>query len=74
MERFNCEGWLKLVVDLVKNETQVTLTHYHHAEYVDVQVSEDLKEYIRGNLHQTPRPLWNDLALTGNVTEKQLHR
>jgi hypothetical protein len=75
MERYPCEGWLRMVVNMTIMEVHVDLSHHHHSEYVDIRITEELKDYIRKNLRQTPRQLWDDLgARMGNVTEKQLHR
>jgi hypothetical protein len=74
MKRFYCDGWLKIAIDMERKEAVVELTHRHHAEYIDVRVSEEVKEYIKENLRLTPRQIWEDLgAKTGNITEKQLH-
>jgi hypothetical protein len=74
MKRFHCNGWLKIIVDIEKEEAHIRLTHHHHAGYVDVRVTEEVKEYLRRNLRLTPRQIWEDLgAKTGNITEKQLH-
>jgi len=75
MERFHCDGWLILTIDTAKKQTVAEITHRHHVKYVDVRITEELKEYILENIHHTPRYLWENIGMmTGNITEKQLHR
>jgi len=74
MQRFDCNGWMKLIIDKDSREATIKLTHNHHDKYIDIRVTEDVKEYIHINLRQTPRQLWEDIgANNGNVTEKQIH-
>ena len=76
MQRYDCEGWLKVVIDMEMREAIVELTHKHHDEYINVRVSTEVKEYICANLRRTPRQLWEDLGgrrETFNLTEKQIH-
>ncbi|CAG8482530.1 4851_t:CDS:2 [Cetraspora pellucida] len=46
----------------------------HHAEYVDICVTNNIKEYIQSNLQKTPRLLWEEIGLSNtNITEKQIY-
>ncbi|CAG8850886.1 2403_t:CDS:1, partial [Racocetra persica] len=55
-------GWLMLTVDIEKLQVTTELTHKYHAEYVDVRVMNEIKEYIQTNLQQTPRNIWENLG------------
>ncbi|RIB18358.1 hypothetical protein C2G38_1884647, partial [Gigaspora rosea] len=47
MQRFNCKGWLTITIDTEKKQVIVELTHKYHAEYADVHVMDEIKEYIQ---------------------------
>lgn len=75
MECFNCDGWLKINVNPQNYVSSIELTHRYHNEYMDVRVSEEIKDYIMENIRQTPRLLWEELApRSSTLTEKQLYR
>ncbi|CAG8797972.1 20949_t:CDS:2, partial [Gigaspora margarita] len=61
MQWFHCRSWLMLTIDLQKFQVTIELTHEYHAEYVDVRVINEIKEYIQTNLQQTPRNIWENL-------------
>ncbi|RIB19546.1 hypothetical protein C2G38_2136760 [Gigaspora rosea] len=74
MQRFHCRGWLTLTIDLQKFQVTIELTHEYHAEYVDVRVMNEIKEYIQTNLQQMPRNIWENLGTRSvNITEKQIY-
>ena len=74
MDRFKCEGRLRIVIDKEMKEAIITLNHHHHQKYVDVHVPEYIKDYIKENIQQTPRQLWEDLAVDSiNTSQKQVH-
>ncbi|CAG8798249.1 11576_t:CDS:1, partial [Gigaspora rosea] len=57
-----------------KKQVIVELTHEYHAEYANVHVMDELKEYIQNNLHQTSRVIWENLGIKSpNITEKQMY-
>ncbi len=75
MKRYDCKGWLKIHVDPINKKAVIKLTHSYHSKYVDIRVSEDIKEYIRDNLRQTPRVLWDYLgAHNEHLKEMQVYR
>ncbi|CAG8708093.1 17498_t:CDS:2, partial [Racocetra persica] len=57
-EQFYCKGWLILTIDTNKDQVTVELTHDYHTRYIDVRITDKIKEYIKNNIQQTPRILW----------------
>ncbi|CAG8836484.1 24380_t:CDS:2, partial [Racocetra persica] len=75
MQRFHCGGWLTITINTKKNQVNIKLTHEYHTEYIDVHVTNEVKEYIQNNIQQTPRMLWENICAKNiNITEKQIYR
>ncbi|CAG8684911.1 11567_t:CDS:2, partial [Gigaspora rosea] len=56
-------------------QVTIELTHEYHAEYVDIRITNETKEYIQNNLQQPPQVLWKNISIENpNITEKQIYR
>ena len=61
MERFDCEGWLHITTRRDRRRVvRVKLKHAEkHIPYLDIELPDHWKEYIRENLDQTPGNVCN---------------
>ncbi|CAG8678213.1 23664_t:CDS:2, partial [Gigaspora margarita] len=72
-QRFQCNGWINLSINIAKKEARIEITHLYHTEYIDTKTSDTIKSYIQQNLHCTPQLLWDNLGRKTNITRKQLY-
>ncbi|CAG8601556.1 5013_t:CDS:2 [Racocetra persica] len=72
---FKFKGWLMLTIDTNKNQATVELIHDYYPGYIDVCITDKIKEYIKNNIQQTPRILWESICTKNlNITKKQIYR
>lgn len=57
MDRFNCEGYLRITVDPGSEEMLITMRHEEeHMPYLDIEIPDAWKEYIEEHAkNETPR-------------------
>ncbi|KAJ7698358.1 hypothetical protein B0H17DRAFT_1006819 [Mycena rosella] len=79
MDRFACDGWLHITVDDAEiSVVTVRMTHHRcHTPYLDISISNEIKETVENLKHLTAAKIW-EAVLKGNpeteLNEKQIYR
>ncbi|CAG8790618.1 15761_t:CDS:1, partial [Cetraspora pellucida] len=75
IERFNCTGVLKILLDIEMNVATIDLQHnLLHKRPDRFNTSDDIKAEIKKNLHQMPADIFRQLEQQNpNLTQKQVH-
>jgi hypothetical protein len=77
MTRYNCNGLIKIKVDLQSEIAIVKIVHSQlHPIPIDVTVPDNVKEFIKNNIDLLPREIYYKLVdeeLDINIRQKQIH-
>ena len=75
IERFNCNGILKIEIDINSKTAFIQLLHdLIHDRPEKINVMQDIKNFIKDRLNQSPAEIFNQLELDNpNLTQKQCH-
>jgi hypothetical protein len=77
MERFNCNGVIKVSVDNPNNIVSLSVKHdFLHLRPANVEVSQDIKDYIKEHIDLLPREIYAQLVSKGldlSIHQKQIH-
>jgi deferrochelatase/peroxidase EfeB len=73
--KFNCNGTLKIVIDTNSKTANVQIYHdLIHDRPEKINVSQEIKNFIRDRLHESPAEIFNQLEINNpNLTQKQCH-
>ncbi|CAG8794566.1 5655_t:CDS:1, partial [Racocetra fulgida] len=75
IERFSCNGTLKIVLNMETNIATIDLQHnLLHKRPDRFNTSDDIKAEIKKNIHLTPADIFKQLEQQNpNLTQKQVH-
>ena len=77
MERYKCDGFIKVSIDKTMEIAEVTLIHkILHQKPVDTYVSQEVKDFIKDNIDLLPREIYARLINKGidlSIRQKQIH-
>ncbi|GBB99646.1 hypothetical protein RclHR1_35920001, partial [Rhizophagus clarus] len=77
MERFDCEGIVKISIDKTTLLSEVELFHKNlHVRPIDKSVPEDVKEFIKNNIDLLPKEIYArlvDKGLNVLIRQNQIH-
>ena len=73
--RFDCNGTLKITIDINLKTANIQLCHdLIHDRPEKINVTQEIKNFIKNRLHQTPAEIFNQLEIDNpNLTQKQCH-
>ena len=76
-ERFDCNGMLKITIEIAASIFQVYITHkYLHPPPSNHSVSDSIKDFIKENINLLPREIYAKLVSNGmdlSIRQKQVH-
>jgi hypothetical protein len=77
MERFRCNGVIKVSVDKLNNMASLSVKHeFLHKRPINVDVSQDIKDFIKKHIDLLPREIYAQLVSKGldpSIRQKQIH-
>ena len=77
MERFRCNGIVKIFVDNLNNIVNLSIKHdFLHERPTNVEVSQDIKDFIKEHIDLLPREIYAQLLNKGldlSIRQKQIH-
>ncbi|CAG8657884.1 4594_t:CDS:2 [Cetraspora pellucida] len=75
MERFDCDGTLQITLNIITNSASIYLKHETlHRRPERNRVTEEIKNYIKKNIHLTSSDIYHALELNSTeLTQKQVH-
>ena len=78
MKRFRCNGIIKVSVDNQNNMVSLTVEHdlLHQRPNDVVEVSQDIKDFIKEHIDLLPREIYAQLVSKGldlSIRQKQIH-
>ena len=77
MERFDCEGVIKISINKITLLSEVELLHKDlHVRPIDKSVPQDVKEFIKDNIDLLPKEIYAclvDKGLNVLIRQKQIH-
>ncbi|CAG8436323.1 3850_t:CDS:2, partial [Scutellospora calospora] len=77
MERFDCNGCIKVNINLTLQIARITVEHnILHSKPNNVAVPEDVKQYIKNNIDLLPREIYArliDKGMDTSIVQKQIH-
>src|SRR5581483_6520525 len=66
MERFRCNGIVKVSIDSLNNMASLSVKHdLLHKKPTNVEVSQDIKDFIKENINLLPREIYAQLVNKG---------
>jgi hypothetical protein len=73
MERFHCDGVIKISVDMTKQMFEVKLVHTNlHIRPINKSVPQDVKDFIKDNIDLLPREIYYRLVGYNHSTKSNL--
>jgi hypothetical protein len=76
MQRFTCNGVIKVSINESTNMAEVFLHHDLHAKPRNISVPDKIKEFIKDNIDMLPREIYAQLVKEGMdvlIRQKQIH-
>ena len=77
MERFDCKGRMKILVDETERTAHIVVKHHIlHDLPPDVTVPETIKQFIKDNVNLFPQNIYSQLVANGmdnTIRQKQIH-
>ena len=77
MKRFDCNGIIKVTIDKSNNVAILSVKHdFLHEKPINVEVSQEIKDFITENIDLLPREIYAQLVKKGldlSIRQKQIH-
>jgi hypothetical protein len=77
MERFNCNGIIKIAVNKSSNMANLSINHdFLHQKPVNTEVPQDVKDFIKEHIDLLPKEIYAQLVSKGldlPIRQKQIH-